>query len=88
MADLRERIRRMETGPAPSNQKRQLALMNSLDMAHRRISFILETDIGAPNRVSALEEVLKKVPGTSNYLINHFRTGPRSGVLHPVHRLG
>eukprot|EP00969_Alexandrium_andersonii_P115467 5106302-Alexandrium_andersonii.AAC.1 len=47
-------------------------------MAHRRISFFFETDISAPNRVSALEEVLKKVPGTGNYIINHFRTGPRN----------
>eukprot|EP00969_Alexandrium_andersonii_P301585 13332086-Alexandrium_andersonii.AAC.1 len=49
MADLRERIGRLETGAAPSGQKRQLALMNSLDMAHRRISFIFETDVSAPN---------------------------------------
>eukprot|EP00969_Alexandrium_andersonii_P202660 8954791-Alexandrium_andersonii.AAC.1 len=55
MADLGERIQRLETGAAPSDQKRQLAL-NSLDMAHRRISFIFEADVSAPNRVSALEE--------------------------------
>eukprot|EP00969_Alexandrium_andersonii_P336350 14866849-Alexandrium_andersonii.AAC.1 len=47
-------------------------------MAHRRVSFIFENDVNAVDRVAALEEVVRRVPGTSNYVINHFRTGPRN----------
>eukprot|EP00969_Alexandrium_andersonii_P336827 14888166-Alexandrium_andersonii.AAC.1 len=78
MHDLRERVARLETGLASSEKKRQMALMNSLDMAHRRVPFIFETDVNAVDRVAALEEVARRVPGTTNYIINHFRTGPRN----------
>eukprot|EP00969_Alexandrium_andersonii_P152367 6738218-Alexandrium_andersonii.AAC.1 len=78
MHDLRERVARLETGLTTSEKKRQMALMNSLDMAHRGVSFIFENDVSAVDRVAALEEVVRRVPGTTNYMINHFRTGPRN----------
>eukprot|EP00969_Alexandrium_andersonii_P215550 9520046-Alexandrium_andersonii.AAC.1 len=57
MHDLRERVARLETGHTTSEKKRQMAIMNSLDMAHRRVSFIFENDVNAVDRVAALEEV-------------------------------
>eukprot|EP00969_Alexandrium_andersonii_P017989 787439-Alexandrium_andersonii.AAC.1 len=75
MATLRERVSKL--GAAPSDSKRQLALLYSMDLAQRRISLIGFADaVSATDRVTAIDEIIKKVPGTSNFLINHFYTGP------------
>ena len=65
MCELRDRVTKLEIGGAatagPSKPgKKILNLLNSVDVANKRISFIGAADVSAEARVDALEAVMEE----------------------------
>eukprot|EP00969_Alexandrium_andersonii_P328190 14502631-Alexandrium_andersonii.AAC.1 len=62
MANVRERVERLEVAPAAaaSSSSRQLLLLNSLDIARRRISFIFAEVSTKEKREAVTREIGRK----------------------------
>ena len=80
MCDVRDRAAKLEqSGPGSSKPgKKTLNLLNALDPAKKRVSFIgFPENTSAEARVEAIESALDEFPGFAQTSMGHFPSGPR-----------